>query len=340
MTIDRTLQISDEWERPRLGRRALARAAAGLGLVATLGGHEARSAQAESAPPADSAVRTDPVALPGFAHHTTEANGTRLHYVRGGTGDPLVLLHGFGSTWYMWRDIMPALAERYDLVVPDLRGGGDSAKPAGGYDKRTMAEDIFALVTQLGPDRINLAGHDIGLMVAYAYAAQHPDAVLRLALLDAPLPGIGPWGQFATSFWPFAFHQVRDLPEALIAGQEELYLSWFWRTLAYDPTAIEPAAVAEYVRAYASEGGIRASLEWYRAFGQDAKDNREFARTKLEMPVLALGGAVAVGDAVLATAQEVATDVRGETLQQCGHWIPEEQPVEVSRRLLDFFGRR
>lgn len=342
-TVDRGQHRADgRKEDARVDRRALTRRLGAMGLSAALvAGIPLRTVTQETSagtPSPSREVPLDPASLSGFAHHTIMANGIRLHYVRGGQGEPLVLLHGFGSTWYMWRDVMPALAEQYDVIVPDLRGGGDSAKPVGGYDKRTMAEDIHALVVGLDLDGVHLAGHDIGLMVAYAYAAQHPDAVRRLALLDAPLPGIPPFDQFQTSFWPFVFHQVRDLPEALITGQENLYLSWFWRTLAYDPTAVEPSAVAEYVRAYSAEGAMRAALEWYRAFAQDAEDNRAFARTPLTMPVLALGGAAVVGDAVYRTAQQVALDVRGGVIEQCGHWIPEERPQEVISQLLAFLG--
>ncbi|WP_193196829.1 alpha/beta fold hydrolase [Nostoc sp. MG11] len=162
-----------------------------------------------------------------FTHHTIQVNGVRLHYVVGGKGDLVVLLHGYAQTWYEWRKIMPALAEHYTVIAPDLRGAGDSDKPLTGYDKRSLANDIYQLVKQLGFQQVYLVGHDIGLMVAYAYAAAHPDDVKRLVVIDAPIPGVEPWEEVITSpmVWHFAFHAVPNLPEALVAGRERTYLS-------------------------------------------------------------------------------------------------------------------
>jgi pimeloyl-ACP methyl ester carboxylesterase len=162
-----------------------------------------------------------------FMHHTANVNNVRLHYVMGGRGEPVVLLHGFAETWYMWRHIMPELAKHYTVIVPDLRGAGDSDKPATGYDKRTLAEDVHQLVRQLGHQRLFLVGHDIGLMVAYAYAAAHPADVRRLALLDAPIPGTKVFEDMERSprVWHFAFHNVQNLPESLVAGRERIYLT-------------------------------------------------------------------------------------------------------------------
>lgn len=326
-------------------RRTLARRATALGLSAAAGGlvgHGSAAAQGGTpTPPPDPAGSPPPAAgtaLDGVvAHHTADVNGLRMHYVTAGQGDPVVLLHGAFETWYEWRNVIPALAERYTVVAPDLRGAGDSARPTGGYDKRTMAEDVYGLVRQLGFERVFLVGHDIGLMVAYAFAGAYPEAVRRLAVLDAPLPGIDPFAQLAPERWHFAFFAVPDLPEALVAGQERLFMSWFYRNFAYDPSAVDADMVDEYVRTYAAEGGIRALAAWFRAFPQDAAANQELARTRLTMPVLALGGELGVGEVVLATMRGVADDVRGEVLARCGHWIAAEQPDELVARLLGFF---
>ncbi|MDQ1262508.1 MAG: hypothetical protein QG575_1689, partial [Euryarchaeota archaeon] len=229
-----------------------------------------------------------------FSHHTAKVNDVRLHYVIGGRGDPVLLLHGFAETWYMWRHIMPELAKYYTVIVPDMRGAGDSDKPIIGYDKRTMATDVHQLVQQLGYQRIFLVGHDIGLMVAYAYAAAYPADVRRLVLLDAPIPGTKVFEEFVSSgsAWHFAFHSVRNLPESLVAGRERTYLTeGFYRALSYNPAAFTEADVDEYVRCYSSPGGMRAGFEYFRAFPDDSKQNKEYLKSKLSMPVLALGGA-------------------------------------------------
>ena len=274
-----------------------------------------------------------------LVHHMAQVNGVRLHYVMAGKGEPLVLLHGFGETWYEWHDLIPALAAHYTVITPDLRGSGDSEKPLTGYDKKNMAEDIHALVHQLGYTRINLVGHDVGLMVAYAYAAAHPTEVQRLVLLDAPIPGVADWEEVKKHEWHFSFQSVPDLPEALVAGRERLYLTTaFYSAKAYNPSAFTPERIDEYVRHFASPGGARANFAYFAAFPEDEKQNQEYARTKLPMPVLALGGAESYGPHMLPLAQAVATNVTSGSIEQCGHWIPVEQPQELTRRLLAFFG--
>lgn len=275
-----------------------------------------------------------------FTHHTATVNNVRLHYVTGGRGEPVVLLHGFGSTWYMWRHVMPDLAKNFSVIVPDLRGAGDSDKPATGYDKRTLAEDIHQLVTLLGHQRIFLVGHDIGLMVAYAYAAAHPGEVRRLVLLDAPIPGTRTFEAIEHSpmVWHFAFHNVRDLPEALVAGRERTYLTeGFYRALSYNPAAFTEADVDEYVRCYSAPGRMRGGFEYFRAFAEDARQNKEYFKTKLPMPVLALGGAQSLGPTMVNMANEVATNVRGGVIERCGHWVADERPEYVTEQLLLFF---
>jgi len=269
-------------------------------------------------------------------HHTTKVNDVLLHYVTSGQGDPVILLHGWPQTWYEWRKIIPDLAARYTVIAPDLRGLGDSSKPATGYDKRTIAADIYQLVRQLGFERVLLVGHDWGGPVAYAYAAD----VRKLVILDVPIPGAGLEQALAfrpaRSIWHIQFHYVRDLPEALITGRERIYLSWFYRT-AYNRTAILEQDIDEYVRCYSAPGALRAGFEYYRAIFDDVAHNTENAKTKLKMPVLALGGERGFGEMTLRSMQQLAENVRGGVIERCGHWIPEERPDYLSEQLLAFF---
>lgn len=276
-----------------------------------------------------------------LTHHTTFVNDVRLHNVTAGQGDPVVLLHGWPETWYQWRKIIPALAERYTVIAPDLRGLGDSSKPKTGYDKRTLADDVYKLVSKLGHEHIFLVGHDWGGPTAYAYACAHPDDVRRLVILDVPIPGAGlekiPQMSPKGGLWHISFHSVPDLPEMLVAGREREYLSWFYRT-AYNPTAITEEDIDEYVRCYAAPGGMRAGFEYYRAFWDDVAHNTENAKTKLAMPVLALGGKYSFGKQTLRSLQTLAENVRGGEIDQCEHWVAEEQPEYLTEQLLTFFG--
>jgi pimeloyl-ACP methyl ester carboxylesterase len=272
-------------------------------------------------------------------HHTTRVKDVLLHYVTFGRGEPVVLLHGWPQTWYEWRKIMPALAERYTVIAPDMRGLGDSSKPATGYDKRTVAADIYELVRQLGFERIFLVGHDWGGPVAYAYACAHPEDVRKLVILDVPIPGAGLDQALVfrpRSVWHVQFHYVRDLPEALVAGRERTYLTWFFRT-AYNPTALSEQDIDEYVRCYSAPGGLRAGFEYYRAIFTDVEHNTENAKTKLKMPVLALGGERGFGESTIKSVRQLAEDVRGGVIERCGHWIPEECPEYLTEQLLNFF---
>lgn len=276
---------------------------------------------------------------PVLVHHMTQANGIQMHYVTAGRGEPLVLLHGFGETWYEWHDLIPALAAHYAVIAPDLRGAGDSDKPMTGYDKKTMAEDVHALVQQLGYTKINLVGHDIGLMVAYSYAAAHPDEVRHLILVDAPIPGVADWDAVKAHEWHFAFQSVPDLPEALVAGKERLYLTTaFYYAKAYNPSAFTEERINEYVRHYEAPGAMRAAFAYFGAFPEDEQQNQIYARTKLPMPVLAVGGAESYGPKMVPMAQTVATNVTGGSIPECGHWVPVEQPQELTRRILAFCG--
>lgn len=280
---------------------------------------------------------------PQVDHGYADLGEVMVHYVTAGTGDPVVLLHGWPQTWYEWRHVIPRLAERYRVIAPDLRGLGDSSRPAGGYDKRTVAGEIWQLVhDRLGHGRIFLVGHDWGGPVAYALAAAHPDAVRRLVVLDVVIPGDG-----ADTFsqggrrWHHAFHRTLDLPEALIQGRERVYLSWFYRSYGHRLGAISEADIDEYLRTYGQPGALRAGLAYYRALAQDVADNQAtVARMKLPMPVLAIGGAKSWGRGLetLESLRRVATDVRGGVIEDCGHWIPEERPDALVEQLLAFFG--
>jgi pimeloyl-ACP methyl ester carboxylesterase len=276
-----------------------------------------------------------------FSHHTASVKGIQMHYVIGGRGDPVVLLHGWPETWYEWHLVMPALARNYTVIAPDLRGLGDSSKPLTGYDGKTVAEDIHQLVTQLGFKTIFLVGHDIGAQVAYSYAAAHPTEVKRLVVMDLSFPGFIPTGKMP--LWWFLFHQTPDLPEALVQGKELIYLSWFYHNLAYNPSAVTPD-INEFVSHYSAPGGMRAGFEYYRAFPQDAIENENYSKTELTMPVLAVGGEYYpvfggnVTNSALYAMKALAQNARGIQVPNSGHWSPEERPDFVIKMLDNFFG--
>jgi pimeloyl-ACP methyl ester carboxylesterase len=291
------------------------------------------------------AANVNPTTVPtGFAASSTTANGIRLGYVRGGKGDPVILIHGFANTWYMWRKIMPELAKRYDVIAVDLRGSGSSDAPQNGYDKKTMAQDIRALAQQLGLRTPRVVGHDIGLMVAYAYAAQYPQEVKQLALLEAPIPdeaiysfpALGPSGPVA---WQFGMFNVLSLPEGLVRGREKYFLETFIKNLATNKQAFTDADFTEYARHYTDPAHLKASFEYFRTFHQDIKDNAIFAKTKLPMPVLALGAQNSLGAYPLEQAKKLALNVEGGVIPNAGHWIAEEVPEEVNNRLTAFFDK-
>jgi pimeloyl-ACP methyl ester carboxylesterase len=272
-----------------------------------------------------------------FSHHTASVNGIQMHYVIGGQGDPVVLLHGWPQTWYEWRHVMPALARNYTVIVPDLRGLGDSSKPLDGYDGNTAAVDIHQLVVQLGFNDIFLVGHDLGAFVSYSYASAHPNEVLRLVILDVPIAGTGP-ALNLTRLWHIPFHMVRDIPETLVEGKEREYLTWFYRNGAYNPAAITEEDIDEYVNHYSAPGGMRAGFEYYRALPINVEQIKEYSKTKLPMPVLALGGEYSFGSAALDSMKSLATDVRGGVVPLSGHWIAEERPDFLTEQLYKFFG--
>jgi pimeloyl-ACP methyl ester carboxylesterase len=285
--------------------------------------------------------------LPGFRNGYARVNGVRLHYVIGGQGAPLVLLPGYPETWWEYRKIMPALAARYQVSVVDLRGMGGSGKPQDGFDKRNMAKDIFELVRHLGHDQVNIAGHDIGSHVTFSFAANHPGAARRVAMLDVPHPNESIYslsiiprpGQPAFLWW-FAFNQVKVLPEELLTGRFRLLIDTEMATpgLLADQEAISDRDREIYARAYDDPDAIRASNGWYQAFGQDIADLATYPVVRT--PILAMYADVNVDGppALLAGLKGTATDVTPLEIKNAGHYLAEDQPEAVIRGLTGFFG--
>lgn len=278
-----------------------------------------------------------------WTHHQRLINGFRMHYVTAGSGYPLVLLHGWPQSWYEWRKIIPALAERYTLIVPDLRGLGDSEKPMTGYDKRTMASDVRELVTQLGFSKVGVIGHDWGGAVAFYFAYDNRELVERLFILDM-VPGILRAGEavpleFALKINHVFFHGGNpDWAAMLVSQNVDAYLRRFLTTLDfnYSPAVFSEEDIAEYVRVNSLPGAIRAGFQWYAAgLRQDTVDLAN-ATDKLTIPVLAHGGDTFLGD-IRPYWQTVATNVQGGSVPECGHFIAEEQPEFVIREALKFF---
>jgi|SRR5579859_740137 len=279
-------------------------------------------------------------------HAYARVNDILIHYVVSGDapGPAVVLLHGWTSTWYQWSaNVMPALARHYTVIAPDMRGVGDSDKPAeeAGYQKKNMAEDIYQLVRHLGHQEIYLVGHDFGATVAYAYAVAHRDDVKKLVILEMPMPGFGYEGDgpdpLGRRIWHRQFHDApSEIFEALVTGRERTYLRYFFQQFSYDPSAVSEADLDEYARHYASPGGLR-SVNYYRTHAVDAEYFRESSKTPLEMPVLALGGDHFNGIMVKNAMEQMATDVRGGVIPDCGHWVTDEQPQYVIDQMLAFF---
>jgi pimeloyl-ACP methyl ester carboxylesterase len=260
-----------------------------------------------------------------------------LRYLIGGTGSPVVLLHGYAETSHMWRPILPSLAQGHTVVVPDLRGAGGSAKPPSGYDKKTMAADIHELTSFLKLDRVRIVGHDIGLMVAYAYAAQFPQVTERVVLMDAFLPGIGNWKNvwLLRDLWHFHFYG--EVPLRLVKGRERIYLEHFWNDFAADPRHSVPEADRRlYAKAYAQAGAMRAGFEYFRNFERDAEDFARMSTTRLSMPMLVLSGEKAGGTFLIEQAKLVASDVTGRVAPGVGHWLMEEAPRTIIPAIADF----
>jgi pimeloyl-ACP methyl ester carboxylesterase len=277
----------------------------------------------------------------GITSHYATVNGVTLHYLRSGDGQgtPVVLLHGYTETSHMWLPLMAKLKGRTVIAV-DLPGAGDSSMPATGYDKKTMAQDIHALTRQLGYQKVQLVGHDIGLMVAYAYAAQYPQDVQSLTLMDAFLPGVGDWQKvwLLRDKWHFNFYG--DTPLKLVQGRERIYFEHFWNDFAADPKHSLSEADREYYTAqYARPGRMRAGFEYFHTFTQDAQDFSEFAKTPLTMPVQVITGEKASGKFLITQASLVAPNVQGVIIPGSGHWLMEEATDQTIPAIVTFLDK-
>ena len=273
----------------------------------------------------------------GFAEKSAPVNGVRINYIIGGRGPVVVLLHDYAQTSHMWLPLLPMLAKSCTVIAPDLRGAGKSERPEAGYDKKTMAKDIRELVHQLGFSEVSIVGHDIGLMVAYAYAAQYPAEVSKVVLMDAFLPGIGDWKSVWLMRDLWHFHFYGETPLALVKGRERIYFEHFWNDFAADRTKSVPEADRQfYAAAYARDDGMRAGFEYFKNFEQDAKDCAALSTTKLSMPFLVLTGEKASGTFLIDQAKLVATNVSGTVVQRSGHWLMEEAPDQVIPALVTF----
>ncbi len=268
---------------------------------------------------------------------TAVVDGMKLHYLTAGHGPAVILLHGYTQTSRMWRPIIPLLAEKFTVIAPDLPGIGDSEIPTTGLDMKTAAIRIHGLAKSLGVERARVVGHDIGLMVAYAYAAQFPAEVEKLVVMDAFLPGVAGWESVYNNpgIWHFRFNG--PTPEALARGRERIYFEHFWNNFAADKTrSIPEADRVAYTAAYARPGRMRAGWAYFVSFQQAAKDFAELSRTKLTMPVLAIGGEKANGDLLGQQMKIVASDATMVVLKDTGHWVLEEKPKETTDALMKF----
>jgi pimeloyl-ACP methyl ester carboxylesterase len=287
-----------------------------------------------------------------FHHDTVDIDGVRLHFVEGGSGPPILLLPGWPQSWYAWRYVMPLLAKTGRRVVAlDPRGMGDSDRPASGYEMRTVAAELHGFVEALrltakGP--VDIAAHDLGTWMGYAFAAEWPGDVKQLAVFDALLPGITPppppgipSAEANVKTWQLAFNRLDDLPEILLQGREREFLTWLFKAKTTRPWTITPADLDEYVRINSAAGATRAALSYYRynLAPEGIAQTRARAERKLATPVLAFGAESGVGEMVLNTARLLAADARGGVFAGCGHYMPEEAPRAVAEQIIRFMGQ-
>lgn len=271
-----------------------------------------------------------------FKSQTIPANGADIYVRVGGSGPAVVLIHGFGDTGDMWSPLAAALARDHRVVVPDLRGLGLSSKPEGGYDKKNQAADIRAVLDQLGIDQADIVGHDIGTMVAYAYAARYPGKTSKLIVMDAPVPGVPPWEQIVRlpALWHFDFGGKDAL--RLVAGRERIYLDRFWNDFAGDPAKVDEATRQHYARLYARPGAMKAAFAQFQSIRQDAVDNADAIKTRLAMPVLAIGGEKSFGNNEAIVMRNAATNVTELVVPGSGHWLMEEAPAATIEAVTSF----
>jgi pimeloyl-ACP methyl ester carboxylesterase len=279
---------------------------------------------------------------PDFRTENIQANGTTLYVRVGGHGPTVLLLHGYAETGDMWTSMAADLVRDHQVIIPDLRGLGLSSKPSGGFDKKTQAGDIAGVLAALGVDQIDLVAHDIGNMVAFQFAAQHPEQIRRLVLIDAPIPGVGPWEDILKSpmLWHFRFGGP-DM-ERLVAGRERIYLDRFWNEFSADPASFDEAARVHYAQLYALPGAMRSGFAQFAAFDQDAADNRAWLATgdRLTMPLLAVGGEKSFGTTMAEVMRAAASNVRESVIPACGHWVMEENPHATIALVRNFLADR
>jgi len=275
-----------------------------------------------------------------FRIRDIKTDAMTIHVRVGGQGPAVILIHGFGDTGDMWGRLAAQLAKDHTVVVPDLRGMGLSSRPEGGYDKRTQAADMRALLTELKIDHAMVVGHDIGTMVAYAYAARYPDKTDRLVLMDAPVPGIPPWDEIVRSpkLWHFSFGGPDA--ERLVAGRERIYLDRFWNEFAGDPSKVDETTRVHYAELYARPGAMHAAFAQFLSIPQDAEDNKKSMVTKLPMPVLAIGGEKSFGANEAIVTRNAAVNVKEVVIPDAGHWLMEEQPAATIATIREFLDHK
>lgn len=279
--------------------------------------------------------------LPGFTNQYAAVNGIKLHYVEGGSGEPLILIPGWPETWWSYHKVMPLLSSKYRVIVIDLRGMGSSDKPRGGYDKKTMAKDVYELAHTLGYNRINICGHDIGAHVAFSFAANYPEATGKLIMLDTPhpdesmyqLPMLPIPGLNYTYPWWLAFNQVKELPEVLLAGRMRLVIDWIFNALLTNGNTITDFDKRVYSQWYDTPEGIRSSNSWYQAFTQDIQDIKTYPRIDLPAMGIACSGSFEMLSGFL---MKFCTDFQMEKIEDSGHFLLSEQPQHVANCIKGF----
>lgn len=300
----------------------------GIGLLAT------------AALTISTAATAQPMPLPStFKSQNIATNGTTLHVRVGGTGPAVVLLHGFGDTGDMWGPLAAELVKRHRVVIPDLRGMGLSAKPEDGFEKKNQAKDIRGVLESLGIDQADVVGHDIGVMVSYAYAATYPTKTTKLVVMDAPPPGIPPWDEVVRNplLWHFDFYG-KDVFR-LVQGRERIFLDRFYNDFGGQPEKIDEGTRNHYAKLYARPGAMKAALSQFHAFRTDAKDNIELMKTKLSMPVLAIGGEKSFGSLEAVVMRNAATNVTEAVIPRAGHWLMEEEPAATTKVIVEFLSK-
>lgn len=278
--------------------------------------------------------------LPNFVNNYEEVNGTKLHYVKGGQGEPLILIPGYPETWWAYHKVMPILAEKYCVIVIEMRGMGSSGKPADGYEKKNMAKDIFELINKMGYEKVHIGGHDIGAHVAFSFAANFPESTSKLIMLDTPhpdqtmyqLPMLPVLGANYLYPWWLAFNQVKELPEDLLEGRMNIVIDWLFKNLLVEKSSVSNFDKEVYEFAYNKKDAIRSSNAWYQAFPQDIEDSKIYK--KLNMPVLGIGGS---GYGMLEMSlSNAAIDLQLKKIEECGHFILAEKPNETAKFIVEF----